>query len=343
MIPVLTLSKVTPAPMAKAVATMPRAEDFGAVFDLSVIAEPESETRGQPDDPDPPALVEPPAIAQMMPQPIAPVIEGRPDLPDEAVQQIDGDPAAPPQTTTQAAPQEEPPITPPSAQLPAGLVVFARTLSAPEPLLPDDPAEPQASGGDAEPDVQPVAAEAEPQAGADVSPDDADLAMADDGAETGVPASGPEGRALAETGQGDVAKVAARQLRLCLETLRPDLAQPNVAPSSETAIEVIFAPEELGRVQLSLTPDGEVMRVHLLAERSETLDLLRRNADQLAQEFLEAGFAQSEMTFGQWGQDGPAAQDKTAPVAAPALPAPPGDRALQTAQVSPGSGLNLRL
>jgi Flagellar hook-length control protein FliK len=67
-------------------------------------------------------------------------------------------------------------------------------------------------------------------------------------------------------------------------------------------VEVILSPEELGRVQMDFRADGDGIRVFLTAERPETLDLLRRHADQLASELRQAGYSGASLSFGQWGQ-----------------------------------------
>ena len=66
-------------------------------------------------------------------------------------------------------------------------------------------------------------------------------------------------------------------------------------------IEVKLAPEELGRVKLSLTPSEAGLAVTILAERPETLDLIRRNIEVFAQELRHQGH--QSLTF-QFGQDG---------------------------------------
>ncbi len=68
-------------------------------------------------------------------------------------------------------------------------------------------------------------------------------------------------------------------------------------------IEVTLAPEELGKLRMSMVADGDVMRVHLVVERPETLDLLRKHADQMVAEFRQAGYAGASLSFGNWGGD----------------------------------------
>ncbi|MEH7828645.1 flagellar hook-length control protein FliK [Gemmobacter denitrificans] len=75
-------------------------------------------------------------------------------------------------------------------------------------------------------------------------------------------------------------------------------AQP-VSDATGQGLDLVLAPEELGRVRLTMIAEGDVMRVHLVADRPETLDLMRRHADQLANEFRSAGYRDAEMTFGQ--------------------------------------------
>ena len=62
--------------------------------------------------------------------------------------------------------------------------------------------------------------------------------------------------------------------------------------------EIALAPEELGRLRLVISgPDRS--HVTIWAERPETLDLVRRNADMLTQHLQEAGIETSDMEFRQ--------------------------------------------
>lgn len=101
--------------------------------------------------------------------------------------------------------------------------------------------------------------------------------------------------------------------------------------AAEQTIDLRLAPEELGRVQLTLHQDGEVLRVHILAERPETLDLLRRHAGDLAQDLRAAGHEGATFSFGGSSRDQPGqrpAPAGPAPDPAPAAPRPacPGTR-----------------
>lgn len=79
-----------------------------------------------------------------------------------------------------------------------------------------------------------------------------------------------------------------------------------ILPHSHAAktgpIEVLLNPAELGHLRFEIHQKGEHVQVVLTAERPETLDLLRRNGDQLALEFRNAGFSGASLSFGQWGR-----------------------------------------
>ena len=61
--------------------------------------------------------------------------------------------------------------------------------------------------------------------------------------------------------------------------------------------EVVLDPRELGRVRMTMTAESGAMHVALTAERPETLDLMRRCADALAEEFRDQGFGEVTFTF----------------------------------------------
>ncbi len=79
-------------------------------------------------------------------------------------------------------------------------------------------------------------------------------------------------------------------------------------------VELTLAPEELGRVRLTLSTTDAGLSMTILADRPETLDLLRRHIDQLAQDFRELGYADVAFSFGEKrgeAQDQTARQDQT--------------------------------
>lgn len=144
------------------------------------------------------------------------------------------------------------------------------------------------------------------------------------------------------------------------QTAQPALASPQTLPAAVPAqlmqhttaaqsggVEVLLQPAELGHVKFQMQQQGDTVRVVLTAERAETLDMLRRHADQLLQEFRQAGFSQASLSFGQWGQqqkstaappERPALFDENVAEAAAAPRHPPSPAAAIS-----GQGLNLRL
>jgi Flagellar hook-length control protein FliK len=89
--------------------------------------------------------------------------------------------------------------------------------------------------------------------------------------------------------------------------LPPTVSSMLIAAAPEAAqgpVALVLNPEELGQLRFEIHQSGEQLRVVLAVERPETLDLLRRHADQLMQEFRAAGFAGASLSFGQWGAQG---------------------------------------
>ena len=88
------------------------------------------------------------------------------------------------------------------------------------------------------------------------------------------------------------------------ETARHVATQISVAVANHPnkATEIALNPEELGRVRLSMTAVDGTLTLHVVAERPETQDLLRRHIDVLAQEFRDLGYDTISFSFGQEGQ-----------------------------------------
>lgn len=61
--------------------------------------------------------------------------------------------------------------------------------------------------------------------------------------------------------------------------------------------EIALNPQELGRVRITLTTTDAGVSVAILAERPETVDLMRRNIDILAREFRELGHENLSFSF----------------------------------------------
>ncbi len=63
-----------------------------------------------------------------------------------------------------------------------------------------------------------------------------------------------------------------------------------VARQPDRPVEIRLSPEELGRVRMTLSTTETGVTVVILTERIETMDLMRRHIDQLAQEFRRMGY-----------------------------------------------------
>lgn len=66
-------------------------------------------------------------------------------------------------------------------------------------------------------------------------------------------------------------------------------------------VEIQLNPEELGKVRISLAAQDSGGVVSILVERPETLELMRRNIDQLLKEFRGAGWSEIEFSLTQQG------------------------------------------
>ncbi|MEM6565340.1 MAG: flagellar hook-length control protein FliK [Pseudomonadota bacterium] len=62
-------------------------------------------------------------------------------------------------------------------------------------------------------------------------------------------------------------------------------------------VEIALSPKELGRVRMSITAAEAGITVSVIAERPETLDLMRRNVDDLARDFQSLGYESVSFSF----------------------------------------------
>lgn len=125
---------------------------------------------------------------------------------------------------------------------------------------------------------------------------------------------------------------------------------PYAGAAQSGPVEVTLSPAELGHLKFEILHRGEGVQIVLSAERGDTLDLLRRNSDQLLADFRNAGFSGASLSFGGWG----AGQGQSAPVTdeATAQDAPDSAQALAQStaafarakpMLDPSRSLNLRL
>ncbi|MDG1128586.1 MAG: flagellar hook-length control protein FliK [Paracoccaceae bacterium] len=97
---------------------------------------------------------------------------------------------------------------------------------------------------------------------------------------------------------------------------RPDVAMPRIdlprhvaqqvadvaTRAADGPVDLHLNPEELGKVRISMAMADGGITVTIQAERPDTLDLMRRHIDQLAQEFRHLGYGLISFSFGQQNQ-----------------------------------------
>jgi len=133
-----------------------------------------------------------------------------------------------------------------------------------------------------------------------------------------------------------------------MPALGPQLAEA-AARFPDRPVELTLSPEELGRVRLTLSTTDAGLVLAVSAERPETLDLMRRNIDQLARDFREIGFSDLSFSFTQQDRR-PQADPQAALSPDTPAPSPPPGPAPAAAPVAPAShrpaalgGLDLRI
>ena len=80
--------------------------------------------------------------------------------------------------------------------------------------------------------------------------------------------------------------------------------------TADKVIEVSLNPAELGRLKLSLTPAENGMVINVMAERTETIEMIRRNLTDLEQAFLDMGHENITFSFDQSGDFGKHAEQQ---------------------------------
>lgn len=101
-----------------------------------------------------------------------------------------------------------------------------------------------------------------------------------------APYAGPN-QPLSALARPDLAQALARQIAVAVQS--NDGGKPTV--------DLRLAPEELGRVRLRVSSHEGVVTVAVVAERSETLDLLRRHVEALARGLLDVGYQEARFSF----------------------------------------------
>ena len=72
-----------------------------------------------------------------------------------------------------------------------------------------------------------------------------------------------------------------------------------IKASTKGSVEIALNPVELGRVRMVLSPSEAGLTLNILAERPDTLDLMRRNIDDLSRSFAELGYEDVSFSFEQ--------------------------------------------
>jgi len=118
----------------------------------------------------------------------------------------------------------------------------------------------------------------------------------------------------------------------------------NISHQPGREVEITLSPDELGKVRMTVSAADGALTLSLTADRGDTLDLLRRHIDQLAQDFRDLGFDRLNFSFSQGRNDtAPDAKDwPTGGGADPPDTAPPKQATPPLAATLSG-GLDLRL
>ncbi|MCA0940248.1 flagellar hook-length control protein FliK [Salipiger pacificus] len=139
------------------------------------------------------------------------------------------------------------------------------------------------------------------------------------------------------------------------EQLAPARTQQQPSPVRQVAeaiitgrgnkVEVQLEPEELGRVRFHMQLSEHGITLQVSAERPETLDLLRRNADQLARFLTEAGYQGGSLSFFGQRRGGGTSRGRTGGPEAglPDMAAAQGASPTAAPGPVPSAGLDLRL
>jgi flagellar hook-length control protein FliK len=108
------------------------------------------------------------------------------------------------------------------------------------------------------------------------------------------------------------------------------------------SVEIRLNPDELGSVRMTLSPAESGLTVHIQADRAETLDLIKRNIEQLARDLAEAGYDGAAFSFAGDEQDARPGRDGERPATKAGLPAPGDPDVEAPSRVAP-DGLDIRL
>jgi len=135
-------------------------------------------------------------------------------------------------------------------------------------------------------------------------------------------------------------------------THRPEVGRHIAQQLAEVArqmpdrpVELTLNPDELGRVRLTFTMSDSGIHVAVIAERGETMDLMRRHIETLAQEFRDMGYKDVNFDFSRNGQGNSDNTDPNPDDPDTQTQTPTETQTLAPVQLSlePSTGLDLRL
>ena len=119
-----------------------------------------------------------------------------------------------------------------------------------------------------------------------------------------------------------------------------------VRTTPDGPVTLTLRPDELGTLRFEVTQTEHGLHIHLSVEQPQTLDLLRRQGDQLLADLRQAGFAGASLSFaGEGAQDAPPQQrDQPQESLSPSGITPARDNAsLHPPRLAPPGTLDLRL
>lgn len=92
-------------------------------------------------------------------------------------------------------------------------------------------------------------------------------------------------------------------LRPAAEALAASAAR--LPADAELVMELTLDTEGIGPIRFIMETAGDVIRVHLVAQQADVLDLLRHHAADLIAGLQEAGYREAQMSFGAWQRPPP--------------------------------------
>jgi len=114
--------------------------------------------------------------------------------------------------------------------------------------------------------------------------------------------------------------------------------------AQDQVIELKLRPEELGQLRFRIGQGETGLMLSVTADRPETLDLLRRNVDQLARHLSDLGYGSASFSF---GEERPGSQSRSSRESAAQAPEPVGRQVTEAAVSDPvaraSDGLDMRL